>query len=228
MNLYSTCRDCGGLLHITNADDTVHPLCTPKPTKVERLAQDWLDAATTGDDDIADGIEAAINEIDRRSPNMLTAALRYAQYGWPVFPLRAGQKRPASRNGFKDATTNPDRIHAWWTRHPDHNLGLPTGHTFDVIDIDPPNGVHSYLQLLDLGVIPDAHGQVTTASGGTHLYVKPTGKGNTAGTRPGIDYRGIGGYVVAPPSTLGPPGRAWTWTHRPSPLITQTGDTYGR
>lgn len=228
MIVYSTCRDCGGLLHITNPDDTVHPTCTPKPTKVERLAQDWIAAALAEDDFVADGIEEAINDIDSRPPRLLDAALRYAtRYGWPVFPLRTNQKRPATRNGFKDATTDPDRIRAWWTRHPTHNIGLPTGIAFDVIDIDVPDGVPSFQKLLDAD--DTVHGWVATSSGGIHLYRKPQpGRGNGARILPGIDYRGAGGYVVAPPSTLGPRGRCWSWVHLPSPVITRNGDTYGR
>lgn len=227
MITYSTCRDCGGLLHVTSIDDTVHPTCTPKPTKVERLGQDWLAAIEAGDNEIAAGLEELITELTSRPPRLLDAALLYASWGWPVFPLRTHQKRPATRNGFKDATTDPDRIRAWWTRHPDHNIGLPTGHAFDVIDIDMPDARDSVLTIMarpDLEI----HGQVATSSGGQHFYVKPTGRGNTARSMPGVDYRGKGGYVVAPPSTLGQPGRAWGWVHQPSPAITGTGDTYGR
>ena len=245
MNVYSTCRDCGGLLHVTSPDDTVHPGCTPKPTKVERLTQEWLAAAAAGDDGVADGLEQLITELDTRPPRLLDAALLYASWGWPVFPLRqvGGRcdgddkcarrgvcqcpKKPATRNGFKDATTDPKRIRSWWTRHPRANIGLPTGHAFDVIDIDVPDGIPSYLKLLDAD--DEVHGQAITSSGGVHLYRKPQkGRGNGARIMPGVDYRGMGGYVVAPPSTLGPRGRSWAWVHRPSPVISGAGDTYGR
>ena len=43
-------------------------------------------------------------------------------------------------HGVKDATTNRARILAWWTRHPQANIGLATGHTFDVLDVDGPEG----------------------------------------------------------------------------------------
>lgn len=223
MIVYSTCRDCGGLLQVTDRD-SVHPLCTPKLTKVERLAQDWRAAVESGDDGVAEGLEQIIEELDTRPPRLLDAALLYASWGWPVFPLREGQKRPATRNGFKDATTDADRIRAWWTRHPAHNIGLPTGHAFDVIDIDVPQGIPALPRLA--AAEGEIHGHVATSSGGVHFYVTPTGRGNTAGA--GVDYRGMGGYVVAPPSTLGERGRAWSWVHRPSPVLTGAGDTYGR
>jgi hypothetical protein len=48
-------------------------------------------------------------------------------------------------HGVKDATCNRARILAWWTRHPSANIGLATGHTFDILDVDgqkarPPSG----------------------------------------------------------------------------------------
>jgi hypothetical protein len=216
---YTTCRDCGGLLHTTDGD-TVHPLCTPKPTRVEQLAEQWLDAVLAGDAALEAELHTRIEDIDNRAPRLFDAALLYASWGWPVFPLRPRDKRPATRNGFKDATADPDRIRAWWTRHPDSNIGLPTGLAFDVIDVDVPDGAVSYTRLLDDGMIPDIHGHAATASGGLHLYIPASGDGNGVRIRPGIDYRGAGGYVVAPPSTLGTRGRAWSWVHRPSPTIT--------
>jgi len=237
MFVYSTCRDCGGLLHITFEEDgshqEVHPGCTPRQTKVERLAREWLEAVINEDLEREKELYPQIEELDDRPPRLLDAAVQYAEWGWPVFPLKPRSKQPATRHGFHDATTDPIRIAAWWTTHPDCNIGLPTGHAFDVIDIDAPDGMHSYLSIINKedqrtgrGQIPECHGQVATSSGGMHLYIKPTGKGNSAGIRPGIDYRGIGGYVVAPPSTLGPRGRSWSWTVKPSPVVTGVGDVY--
>ena len=59
----------------------------------------------------------------------LDDALAYAARGWPVFPLRPGEKVPliakaAGGNGVHDATTDPDQIRAWWTKHPTANIGL--------------------------------------------------------------------------------------------------------
>lgn len=225
MIAYSTCRDCGGLLHITNADNTVHPHCTPKPTRVERLAQQWLAAIKANDEQTAHNIDQLITQLDGRPPRLLDAAVQYAtKYKWPVFPLRPGEKRPATRNGFKDATIDPERITAWWTRHPDSNIGLPTGHAFDVIDVDLPDGIQSLIELQAQD--NDVHGRVSTSSGGVHFYITPTGDGNATRFMPGVDYRGRGGYVVAPPSTLAQHGRAWTWAHHPSPVITKVGDLY--
>jgi Bifunctional DNA primase/polymerase, N-terminal len=236
MFIYTTCLDCGGSLLVTN-NDTSHPLCDPKPTKVERLTEDWLNAIELGHDERAVDLQAQIDEIDSRPPRLLDAALIYAKWGWPVFPLKPlslalkapnpvkEAKRPNTANGFKDASTDPDQIRAWWQRHPDSNIGLATGHAFDVIDIDTyAGGVPTYLELhqQDLPI----HGHATTAQGGIHLYIQPTGRGCLTRWKPGSDYRGQGGYVVAPPSWIGAHDRAWSWQHRPSPVITGVGDTY--
>lgn len=231
---YTTCRDCGGLLHTTDGA-TVHPGCTPKPTKAERLAQEWLAAVEAGDTETEQRLQTEIDEIDNRPPRLLDAALKYASWGWPVFPLKPGTKQPATPHGFKDATTDHEHIVNWWRKYPGANIGLPTGHRFDVIDIDTPVGPITYTQLLaeedphtGTGVIPDTHGQAATANGGLHLYVPATGAGNGARIAPGIDYRGKGGYVVAPPSTLRQPGRSWSWIEHPSPVLTGIGDTDGK
>lgn len=217
---YSTCSGCGALLIVT--DSLTHhngiPPCTPKLSKAGRLEREWQDAVNAGDAPRAGQIQQQIDEIDARPPRLSEAALAYAAWGWPVFPLKSQSKQPATRHGFKDATTDPGRVKLWWDRHPDSNIGLPTGLAFDVIDFDPPIGSYSYLELFP--DLPDVHGQTATASGGIHLYVKPSGRGNRAGLRPGVDWRGQGGYVVGPPSTLGTLGRSWSWTTRPSPIIT--------
>lgn len=232
LRVLSTCRDCGGVMQVIHAFEYVHPCCTPQPTDAESLADNWLWCAMNGDDRGADLIEAEIEKIDGAKPDMKSAALQYISWGWPVFPLlpkgvksKSGVvsdgKMPATPNGFKDATTDSKRIAKFWDRHPDYNIGLPTGHAFDVIDIDPDKGgVASFSLCLDAKRIPDTHGVVVTSSGGLHLYIPATGKGNRAGVEPGMDYRGKGGYVVAPPSTLGERGRSWSWLTVPSPTLT--------
>ena len=54
-------------------------------------------------------------------------ALRYADIGFSVFPLKPRGKAPATVNGFKDATTDKAQIGTWWDRCPDSNKGIATG-----------------------------------------------------------------------------------------------------
>jgi Bifunctional DNA primase/polymerase, N-terminal len=104
-------------------------------------------------------------------------------------------------HGVKDATTNRARILAWWTRHPQANIGLATGHRFDVLDIDGPTGAHTIRELAATNGFEGSGPLVRTGGGGWHYYLAPTGLGNV---RPWglkhVDWRGRGGYVVAPPS----------------------------
>jgi hypothetical protein len=104
-------------------------------------------------------------------------------------------------HGVKDATTNRARILAWWTRHPQANIGLATGHRFDVLDVDGPAGERAIGQLATAHGLASSGPLVRTGGGGWHFYLAPTGLGNL---RPRglahVDWRGRGGYVVAPPS----------------------------
>jgi hypothetical protein len=134
---------------------------------------------------------------------ILGAALWYAEHDLPVFPLQPGLKIPLpGSRGVHSASCDPGVIRAWF--QVPANLGLATGHLVDVIDFDGPNAHAAWGQLYptweDAGV--EVLGTVATPRpGGLHVYVRATGTGNAAGLVPGVDYRGLGGYVVAPPSS---------------------------
>jgi hypothetical protein len=176
----------------------------------EQQIEQQLDAALSTLDmnrfnalgDTADQLVAA-REARLTAPDALrNAALWYASQGIPVFPLQPGDKKPfAGSRGFKDATTDAEQIRRWWTTHPQANIGLPTGGLFDVIDIDGEQGALSYRELRGTDVIPHIYGKATTGRPcSRHLYIAATGDGNSTAVWPGIDFRGRGGYVVAPPS----------------------------
>jgi hypothetical protein len=104
-------------------------------------------------------------------------------------------------HGVTDATYNRARILAWWTRHPQANIGLATGHAFDVLDVDGPAGERAIRQLAAAHGLASSGPLVRTGGGGWHFYLAPTGLGNVhpRGLEQ-VDWRGRGGYVVAPPS----------------------------
>ena len=104
-------------------------------------------------------------------------------------------------HGVKDATCNRARVLAWWTRHPQANIGLATGHSFDVLDVDGPSGEQAIRELAATHGLHSSGPLVRTGGGGWHFYLAPTGLGNVqpAGLAH-VDWRGRGGYVVAPPS----------------------------
>lgn len=213
---YTTCASCREILATTYVGQETHPTCPS--TETEKLARQFVEAIQREDLPEAERLEKALAQP--APPNLGKSALWYAQQGWPVFPLAPNSKQPLipKRNGgqgLHDATTDVDQVRQWWTQFPEANIGLPTGIAFDVIDIDGPEGVRSLAELGD-DVLPDIHGKVSSPRG-FHLYVKKTGDGNRAGVRLGIDYRGVGGYVCAPPSQLDL--KRWTWVTKPSPEI---------
>lgn len=140
---------------------------------------------------------------------LLGAALYYAEQGLRVFPLSPGSKIPyRGSNGCLDASGNAEIIADWWERDPDSNIGIATGHLVDVVDYDGFEGQRSRAQHWDLtfGLIEAGNlGKVLTPRpGGMHLYIRATGRGNRANIAPKVDFRGLGGFAVAPPSVLDP------------------------
>jgi Bifunctional DNA primase/polymerase, N-terminal len=104
-------------------------------------------------------------------------------------------------HGVRDATTNRARVLAWWTRHPQANIGLATGHRFDVLDLDGPEGAQAIRALATEHGLQSSGPLVRTGGGGWHYYLAPTGLGNAHPVGLAhVDWRGRGGYVVAPPS----------------------------
>lgn len=133
-------------------------------------------------------------------------ALTFAAAGIRVFPCVPGSKQPLTEHGFTAATTDVGQIHAWWRTWPEANIAMPTGAPlWDVLDIDLKNGDSGYpaLQMLaQAGLTEGWSHAVRTPSGGLHLYFAGTSEGNHALYRHKIDYRGAGGYVLLPPSTV--------------------------
>lgn len=149
--------------------------------------------------------------------DLVDAALAYAARGWPVFPCWPGRKNPATEHGFKDATTDPEQIRAWWSAHPDWNVAIATGGpAADVLDIDVEPGANGFGALSELqaaGLI-DGHGPIIrTRSGGLHIYFAGTDqRSSDARDNSPVDFKAAGGYVLAPPSWVeaddrGPAGR---------------------
>ena len=104
-------------------------------------------------------------------------------------------------HGLKEATTNRARVLAWWTRHPLANIGLATGHIFDVLDVDGSDGEQAIRAFAAEHGLSSSGPLVRTGGGGWHYYLAPTGLGNVQPRGLAqVDWRGRGGYVVAPPS----------------------------
>lgn len=134
---------------------------------------------------------------------MVEAAQWYATNNFPIFPLKPRGKEPLTKNGFKDATTDKACISRWWEEWPEANIGLPTGTKTRllVVDCDPRNGGPAdRAELIEqCGPIP-ATAEVLTGGGGRHIYFRYDGGPIPKTLAKGIDLKGDGGYVVAPPS----------------------------
>lgn len=124
-----------------------------------------------------------------------------------MLPIHEGEKRPALSDWPTVATTDAHQVADWWMQSPHRNIGLAcgSGSGFFVLDIDPKNGGTETLAVLeaDNGTLPHTY-SVRTGSGGRHYYFQMpewelgNSPGQLRGT--GIDVRGNGGQVVAPPS----------------------------
>ena len=144
------------------------------------------------------------------------AALDYLYRGWSVIPLRARDKRPAVPwQDFQTARASEQEVHGWFARRPDNNVAIVTGAVSGlvVLDIDSQHGGADSLARLERerGPLPRTL-QALTVGGGRHIYfVHPGGVvRNRVGIAPGIDLRGDGGYIVAPPS-VHPSGKPYQW-----------------
>ncbi len=187
----------------------------------DSVTEQIQEAVVADDMTEVDRLLEVLDELDVPKPAvpLVSAALWYAEQGLRVFPLQARSKIPyPGTHGLHDASTDPAVIRAAWTHRPESNIGVATGHVVDVIDIDGAVGVKQWSQLIGTCSLPPVLGVVSTPRpGGSHLYIAATGIGNKAGKWPGVDYRGRGGYVVAPPS-VNADGVRYRWDRPDRPL----------
>ena len=149
----------------------------------------------------------------------LEAALSYVARGWPVLPLKARSKEPATRHGKNDASAQPDQINEWFQSGQLQNIGIHTGvcSGLIIVDIDPRNGGTSELARLekDHGKLPETLRCATGGGGAHHFFTLPAGidamhdRPNIAGYR-GVDIK-VDGYVVAAPSIHPTTGLKYQW-----------------
>ncbi len=133
-----------------------------------------------------------MSKVESISPR-LTAALAYAAAGIPIFPCIEGGKRPATANGFKDASTDPEVIRGWWSEN-DYNLAIePEQAGWCVVDIDA----------VDIPPELDQNTRtVLTPRGGWHLYYEGSLPGTASKLAPKVDTRGRVSYALVPPSIV--------------------------
>jgi len=145
----------------------------------------------------------------------LEAALSYHNQGYSIIPIVPGQKTPMIKwQQYQKQRATPEQIKEWWTKSPNANIGIVTGKISNLFVVDLDKHDPAYSEETVLEYIPDSVfcPTVNTPRGGQHLYFSYPDEEITIGTRfiPGCDFRGEGGYIVAPPSTNGN-GKAYQW-----------------
>ena len=158
---------------------------------------------------------------------MLDHALAYLERGWSVIPAHEitdgtcscgrskcpgpGKHPRIAWTVYQSRRPSPEEARRWWQRWPNANIAIVTGAVSGLValDIDPRHGGDESVH--DLGELPS--GPVAlTGGGGQHLFFAHPGRpiANGANLLPGIDLRGDGGYVIAPPSSHHS-GRQYEW-----------------
>ena len=168
-------------------------------------------------DDYPDGQTGAMSQAVK-----IDTARRYLARGWSLLPLRSHDKRPlVAWEPLQSSHPSAEQVADWFGRWPDANIGIVTGEISNliVLDIDPKHGGDASLDRLErqFGQLP-ATIEVTTGGGGHHFYFAHPGGliRSRTGLAQGVDLRGDGGYIVAPPS-IHPSGHPYLWAVGHSP-----------
>lgn len=165
----------------------------------------------------------AVEYFAAEAKNMKEWALHYAEMGLAVFPLACRDKVPAVVDGCKAATTERTTIERWWDKNPQYNIGIATGNKSSGLvvidlDVDKNKGIDGYDVLRDWqnkhGKLPETWQSITGRGGYHYFYKDAIVHSNRVGLYEGVDIRGEGGYIVAPPS-VHPNGNIYEWEQGP-------------
>jgi hypothetical protein len=158
---------------------------------------------------------------------MREEAIKLAELGIRVIPIKPGEKRPPMSQWQDKASNDIHVVNDWWTsQYSGYGIGIATGQTkhgrIFVLDVDDREEYKGSDTLKDLedkyGKLPETVTAIT-GTGGQHLYFYcDEDIRNDAGSRLGVglDIRGTGGQVLAAP-TIHPNGRTYQWEHGLSP-----------
>jgi putative DNA primase/helicase len=147
---------------------------------------------------------------------MVEAALRYASRGLAIFPVPPGSKKSHKSekhsNGAKwGMTRDAEEIRRDFTQWPNAGIGIPTGavNGIVVVETDTKVGGHKHDGALALKALEAKHGplpntlKAISPSGSVHRYFRHPGikiRCSHSELGLGVDVKGDGGMVVAPPT----------------------------
>jgi hypothetical protein len=148
-------------------------------------------------------------------------AVKLALRGKGVYrPIPLDGKRPILRDWTNRASSRLDVVRQMWDGLDDTNIGIATGGRLVVLDMDPRNGGEASLAKLEKAVGSIGAPTVRTGGGGCHWYFLTDHPVPCSKLLPGIDIKGEGGQVVAPPSIHPETGKPYVFLNGslPTPI----------
>lgn len=142
--------------------------------------------------------------------------------GWCLHPLKSRDKVPLLKNWPALATSDLTQVNRWNDQFPECNWGIATGTKSGLfaVDCDGDIGLDWLKMQVDGGWELPESWAVHTARG-LHLYFllprDATIRTSVGKIAPGVDLRGEGGFVAAPPS-IHPSGKRYAIVDNSSPV----------
>ena len=173
-------------------------------------------AAGTTFDGSAQAVDTILTYTEppvKGSISLVEQALAYLDRGWSVIPLRPRDKTPLiTWREYQERLPTRDEVQSWWACWPNANVGVVTGGVSGIVVLDL-DGEEGEEEVRRRGV---PRTPTVMTGKGWHLYFAHPGfeVRNFARKAPGLDLRGDGGYVVAPPS-VHPSGAVYRWEANP-------------
>jgi hypothetical protein len=168
-------------------------------------------------------MKKVVKMVSQERSDLAATALRYLAQGWASVPVELRSKHPVVRwEEFQHRLPSRGEVDTWFRNRSDLNIAIVTGRVSGlvVLDVDPGHGGAESLSKLEAthGALPRTV-EVVTGGGGRHLYFAHPGElvRSHAGLEQGLDIRGDGGLVVAPPS-LHASGQRYRWKHPPEQI----------